>query len=178
MRKFRESKFLTYDFFRLTKESRYIGWGFVIFMTFLVTAMAAMLGLLTSLVFVGEPWTMGTALFVVPMAMIGAIIPHLGLLHPANNLEGAARLLVLKYLDLPKSDRALFPSNLIELLKDDDVDFRAKAALLNEMEESFVSINERNEARRRRVDITDALEYIRQERQHVEIETKTYKEFL
>lgn len=173
MRKFRESKFLTYDFFRLTKESRYIGWGFVIFMTLMVAFGGATVGLMVSLMLSG-----GEPLVVASLTMIGAIIPHLGLLHPANNLEGAARLLVLKYLDLPKSDRALFPSNLIELLKDDDVDFRAKAALLNEMEESFVSINERNEARRRRVDITDALEYIRQERQHVEIETKTYKEFL
>lgn len=125
--------------------------------------------------------------------------PVLGKLHPLGRLDKYEKMpnsslfmyngdvrplysLAEQYYELPDKDRANFPSNFVKLLSDPDLSKEQKDQIVRSGTNILYAIKKRDAARKsvdlkREVDITAALEYMRDQRTGLEQEAEVYNEF-
>jgi hypothetical protein len=125
--------------------------------------------------------------------------PVLGKLHPLGRLDKYEKMpnsslfmyngdvrplysLAEQYYELPDKDRANFPSNFVKLLSNNDLTKEQRDQVVWSGRDTLRAIRNRNAARksvdpRREVDITAALEYMRDQRTGLEQEAEVYDEF-
>jgi hypothetical protein len=86
-----------------------------------------------------------------------------------------------RYYDLPPKDKANFPSNILDTLRNPHVSDGQKKRIAMEMRDTFNAMTRREEARNallvRHVDIDHVLESIKEQRKAVESDTETYREY-
>jgi hypothetical protein len=86
-----------------------------------------------------------------------------------------------EYLNLPKEDQALYPANILSILKEKDLTLEQKKTIDSEMVETYRAINARNKQRAilssRNIDIDGVLERLADARRGVKIEIETLKEY-
>lgn len=125
--------------------------------------------------------------------------PVLGKLHPLGRLDkyensrysdismydgeiNPLYSLAEEYYKLSDKDRANFPSNFVKLLSDPDLSKEQKDQIVRSGTNILYAIKKRDAARKsvdlkREVDITAALEYMRDQRTGLEQEAEVYDEF-
>lgn len=88
---------------------------------------------------------------------------------------------VREYFTLSKADRALYPTDILSVLRDPDLSNTQRYALDRQMRGIYLGIQERDKAKRvlakREVDVDHILEYMKQSQESVAIETNTFKEY-
>lgn len=86
-----------------------------------------------------------------------------------------------EYFSLPKADRSLYPHNIIEIMRNPDLEFNQRAVLNTKMRGLYAGIQERDKQKRlltnRDVDIEHILEYMNDSRRGLDSDIETYKEF-
>lgn len=189
----RESSILESPIFIQREDSRaeigfiYLLWGFVV----------GILGFLFNAMLVAGPWWFDPSiLFItIPLVVLFWIIgPQLGKAHKLykipnkndyyhryNNKHHQNLHYARKYLALSKEDRALFPHNILDVLRNPDLDKRQRQLLDSEMQKVFQTINARDAQRKaleaKRVDIESIVEDLRRGQEYAQVEVDTLKEF-
>lgn len=86
-----------------------------------------------------------------------------------------------RYWDLPKADKANFPSNILDTLNNPHISDSQKRDIAKEMRSTFNAMAKREEARAallvRHVNIDHVLEQIQEQRKAIDSDTETYREY-
>jgi hypothetical protein len=86
------------------------------------------------------------------------------------------------YRTLPKSDKALYPHDILKTITDPDLTEEQCKVLDQKMEKLRYSIEDRNKQRRlavkKHIDVDSIAQYMDESKASIDIETNTYKELL
>lgn len=197
MKNIREYEFWDNDLFGFMNNDLTIGeaWGFsLLFNT--VGAIFGMLALSAPLIASG----FGDISLVIGAAagiVISSIIPRLGKVYKGHSLtwdddwvDGVGRRVrrvwnfrarAREYFSLPAADRALYPTDIIEAMRDPDLTIQQKHDLNDVLRTLYEDICERERqirlANKRQVDVSGIIEHVNTSREHIKLETNTYKEW-
>lgn len=186
MKKFNESKFLTWVIFNSGTEG-HIAMGILLFLPVLIFTLCMTAG----------PYWHNPAIVLPPiMALYAALIagiPNVGKLHvlhsvPKDNYRNnySLRKRATEYLSLGTADRALYPRDIIETIKDPDLTRTQKENLDTHMLRLYKDIKQREaekarferELHRRHIDVDETLAHLEDARESVKAETSVYSDEL
>lgn len=182
----RESNLLTWAAFP-SKNSDGEDWAFAYFISALLNFIASFIANL--ILFAGPlSLSLNWLWLTVPLTFLSfVLLPHANKLHKGYGLKsyytGNGPLdYAQKYWSLSEADKALFPSNIIETLKDPHLSDAQERQLLSEMSNVFQSIRERDDAladaKSKEIDVSGVLEEMQRNRKSLDVETSTYREML
>lgn len=195
MKNIREYEFWSNDYFSLNTHpgnslSEKVGFS-IVSMFFWSAATTIAIGIPLDIFFVSD--TVAILSTGLVGAVLGLIAVSMGKFYKGHSLPTSAfdyyhrsdnnwnfPLRASEYFSLPREDRALYPSDIFEVMRDPDLTSRQKHELNENLKALYDGIQAREKQKRlaskRTVDVDGVIEHINTSRESVNIETTTYKE--